>query len=185
MQRAYNWAVEMGYLDSSPLRRIKKPSCGRREETVTPQQWQQIKNHYAEGDPFLDLLEFCWETGCRPQEARAIEVHHVHLDPLCVLFPPSEAKGKKRWRIIRMTPRAAQVIQRRMAERTKGVVFLNAQGRPWTAFATNCRFCRLKKHIGTKLFTYAWRHGFANRKLVEGHVSSPNLRADARNAGPG
>jgi integrase len=33
----------------------------------------------------------------------------------------------------------------------------------------NCRFCRLKKHTGVKHFAYAWRHGFANRKLLEGH----------------
>jgi site-specific recombinase XerD len=98
-----------------------------------------------------------------------MELAHVHLDRLCVLFPPDEAKGKKRWRIIRLNQRAADILQRRMEGRSAGKVFLNAAGRPWTAFAINCRFCRLQKHTGIKHFAYAWRHGFATRKLIEGH----------------
>lgn len=68
-----------------------------------------------------------------------------------------------------MTARAAEVLRRRLGERTEGTVFLNADGRPWTPYAMNCRFCRLKKHTGFKAFAYAFRHGFATRKLIEGH----------------
>jgi integrase len=169
IQRPYNWAEELGYIAASPVKRIKKPPVGRRERIVTPAEWQVIRDHYPEGDPFRDLLEFAWDTGCRPHEARTIEPRHVHFDRMCVLFPPPEAKGKKRWRIIRLTQRAAAILRRRMGERTEGVVFLNADGGPWTAYAMNCRFCRLKKHTGVKHFAYALRHGFANRKLVAGH----------------
>ncbi len=168
VQRAFNWGVEIGYLDKSPLGGIKKPSPKRREQAVTPEQWQQIREHYPQHDPFRDLLEFCWETGCRPYEARMMEPAHIHLDRLCVLFPPDEDKGKKRWRIIRLNARAAEILQRRMEGRS-GKIFLNADGRPWTAFAMNCRFCRLQKHTGIKHFAYSWRHGFATRKLIEGH----------------
>jgi integrase len=169
IQRPYSFAEEMGYIDSNPVRKIKKPASGRREQAITPEQWVTIRDHYPDGDPFRDLLEFAWETGCRPFEARTIEPKHVHMDRLCVLFPPAEAKGKKRWRVIRMTPRAAEVLTRQMGDRDSGMVFLNADGLPWTPFAINCRFCRLKKHTGIKHFAYAFRHGFANRKLVEGH----------------
>ena len=169
VQRPFNWAVELGHLETSPVRRIKKPLSGRREQVVTPEQWQKIRDHYPENDPFRDLLEVCWESGCRPTEARTMEARHVRLDRLCILFPPDEAKGKKRWRIIRLTPRAAEIIKRRLDGRGDGLVFLNADGKPWTAFAMNCRFCRLKKHTGVKHFAYAWRHGFATRKLLQGH----------------
>ncbi len=169
VQRPYNWAVELGHIEASPVRRIKKPLSGRREQAVTPDQWARICDHYPEGDPFRDLLEVCWETGCRPTEDRVMEPRHVHLERLCVVFPPAEAKGRKRWRVIRLTPRAAAIIRRRADGRTEGAVFLNAAGRPWTAFAMNCRFGRLKKHTGIKHFAYAWRHGFANRKLLQGH----------------
>jgi len=169
IQRPYSFAEELGYIDTNPVRKIKKPASGRREQVITPEQWVKIRDHYPDGDPFRDLLEFAWESGCRPFEARTIEPKHVILDRRCVLFPPPEAKGKKRWRIIRMTPRAMEVLVRQMGGRSSGIVFLNADGRPWTPYAMNCRFCRLKKHTGIKHFAYAFRHGFANRKLVEGH----------------
>jgi integrase/recombinase XerC len=169
IQRPYNHAEEIGFLDENPVRKIKKPACGKREEAVSPEQWVTIRDHYHDGDPFRDLLEFCWETGCRPFEARKIEPHHVRLERLAVLFPPDEAKGKKRWRIIRLTARAAEVLKRQLGGRQEGMAFLNADGRPWTAFAMNCRFCRLQKHTGVKHFAYSLRHGFATRKLVEGH----------------
>jgi integrase len=169
VQRPYNFAEELGYIDTNPVKKIKKPPCGRREQAVTPEQWAKVRDHYREHDPFRDLLEFCWETGCRPFEARTMEVRHLHLDRLCVLFPPDEAKGKKRWRVIRLTPAAADSLNRLTAGRSEGFVFLNADGNPWTAYAMNCRFCRLTKHTRVKHFAYAWRHGFATRNLVEGH----------------
>lgn len=169
IQRPYNWALKLGYIDRNPIRNIEKPPPKRREQAVTPEQWLAIRDRYRDGDTFRDLLEFLWETGCRPQEARAIEQRHVCFERLCVLFPRDEAKGKKRWRIIRLTKRAAEVLQRRMQDHKEGKVFLNSDGRPWTAWSINCRFCRLKKHTGIKHFAYALRHGFATRKLVEGH----------------
>lgn len=169
VQRAYNLADELGYIDANPVRKIKKPAAGRRKQATTPEQWKEVRDHYPENDPFRDLLEFSWEAGCRPFETRTIEPRHVHLDRMCVLFPPEEAKGRKRWRIIRLNQVAAEIIRRRMGNRTEGMVFLNAHGRPWTAYAMNCRFCRLKKHTGIKHFATAWRHGFATRKLIEGH----------------
>jgi hypothetical protein len=69
VQRAFNWAVELGYLDQSPVRGIKKPPSKRREQALTPAEWERIRDHYAPGDPFRDLLEFCWET-CEPTAHR-------------------------------------------------------------------------------------------------------------------
>ena len=44
-----------------------------------------------------------------------------------MVFPPAEAKGKKRWRIIYLTPRAEEIIRRRisMAMADAGVLFGN------------------------------------------------------------
>jgi hypothetical protein len=35
MKRVFNWAVEQGYVDRSPLHGLKKPDPGRREQTLT------------------------------------------------------------------------------------------------------------------------------------------------------
>jgi integrase len=168
IQRPFNWAVKLGYIDVNPIRHVEKPQPTRREQVITPEQWPAIRDHYHHGDPFRDLLEFAWETGCRPQEIKKIEARHVQMAAHRVLFPKDEAKGKKRPRVIYMTPRAEAILANLLALRPTGLLFLNADGAPWTSYAINCRFCRLKKHLGTKYGLYAARHGFATRKLEEG-----------------
>jgi integrase/recombinase XerC len=179
VQRPFNWAAKLGYIDQSPLRSVEKPPAKRREVAVSLEQWTEIRNHYRHGDPFRDLLEFCWETGCRPQEARAIEARHVRLDLGMILIPPNEAKGKKRWRRILLEGRSREIIERLIHR--KGTVFVNAEGRPWTRYAMSGRFKRLKNHLGVRYSAYALRHGFCQRLLEDGtdHLSVAELMGHA------
>src|SRR5262249_36057577 len=73
VQRTYNWAEEMGYIASNPIKRIRKPLTKRRDNPITPEDFAVILASYPEGDPFHDVLEFAWETGARPQEIRQVE----------------------------------------------------------------------------------------------------------------
>jgi integrase/recombinase XerC len=168
VQRAYNWALRIGHLTANPIRFIEKPSATRREQVITPEEWPAIRDHYEEGDPFRDLLEFAWETGIRPEEVKKIEARHLQLASHRVVFPKQEAKGKRRPRVIFMTHRAEAIIIRLVQTRPEGLLFRNADGVAWTSYAINCRFCRLKKTLGTKYAAYSLRHGFATRKLEEG-----------------
>jgi integrase len=168
LQRPFNWAVKLGYIPANPIRYIEKPQVNRREQSVTPTEWAKIRDHYEDGNPFRDLLEFAWETGCRPQEVKNIEPRHVQLAFHRVVFPKQEAKGKRQTRIIYMTPRAEEIIGRLLAMHPSGLLFLNNQGRPWTNYAMSCRFVRLKAHLGVKYACYSLRHGFATRKLEDG-----------------
>jgi integrase len=166
IQRPLNWAVRMGYIHENPIRFIEKPAVTRREAVVTPDTWPKIRDRYKEGDPFRELLEFAWETGCRPEEVKKIEARHVQIEQHRIVFPKVEAKGKKKPRVIYMTPRAEAIIKARL--RPAGFVFLNANGQPWKSWALNNRFCRLEKHVGAKFCAYSFRHGFGTRKLEEG-----------------
>src|SRR5262249_50307881 len=100
IQRPFNWAEELGYIAASPIKRIKKPQPQRRDRHITPEDFAVIVARYQQGDPFRDLLEFAWHSGCRPQEARQIEARHVHLEAESVVLPPTEAKGKRKARVI-------------------------------------------------------------------------------------
>lgn len=134
IQRPFNWAEKLGYIDRTPIKHIEKPQPQRREQIITPEEWVKIRDHYPEGDAFRDVLEFAWETGSRPFEVKRIEARHVQLDKHCVVFAPKEAKGKKRWRVIHMTPRAEEIIRRLLVNHPDGLLFLNAKGNPWNGF---------------------------------------------------
>lgn len=148
VQRPFNWAEELGYIAASPIKKIKKPAPSRRDNPVTPEDFAIMLSRFKEGDPFRDLMNFAWHTGCRPQEARHIEPRHVHLESECVIIPPEEAKGKKRTRLIYLNGPAKELVHRLLQERSEGKLFLNEDGRPWKRFAIACRFDRMHVAFG-------------------------------------
>ena len=162
VQRMLNWAIEEGYLNSSPIPRIKKPRRHRREIYYTPEQFDQIMAH-ANG-PIADLLNFLWWTGCRPQEARLLEARHIHDD--IAIFPVDESKGKKEARMIILIPQAQKIVDRLRKSNQKGPLFRNSIGNPWTKNSIKCRLTRISKKVGFRVIAYGIRHSYATNGLL-------------------
>lgn len=170
IKRVYNWAIELGYADINPIARLKKPQAKRREIYMEPGDFTQILSRLCPSDPFRDLLEFVWYTGCRPQEVRHIEPRHVDMVHERIVFPAEESKGKRAKRIIYLHGRAWEITKRLLLEETSGgKLFKNNRGTPWTKYAICNRFHRISKAMGKRMFCYAARHGFGTRKLIQGH----------------
>ncbi len=166
IQRAFNWAVKFEYLDRSPVAVIEdKPQRQRREVVYSAKEWGEIRSLVTD-QPFGDLLDFLWETGCRPIEARTMEKKHLDLEAGLVVFPPSEAKGKRNERVIFLTDAAREICERNLRE--EGPLLRNTKGRPWTKDAINCRFQRLKKKLDRPLCAYGIRHSYATEGLING-----------------
>ena len=180
-QRPFNWAVKVGHLPVSPVPHVEKPRAQRRELAVTAADWAAIRASYPAGDPFAELLEFCWETGARPQEAKRLEARHVDLGRMRAVFPAAESKGQRRPRVVHLNRRAAELVARRLAGRPAGVLFVNRAGAAWTAFAMANRFARLKKSLGVKFCGTAFRHGFCQKHLENGtdHLTVAELMGHA------
>ncbi len=136
---------------------------------MTPEDFLAILARLREGDPFRDLFLFLWHSGCRPQEARHIEPRHVQLDQERIVIPKDEAKGKRYPRVIYLHGPALEIVTRLMAVRAEGKLFRNTRGCAWTKYAVCNRMYRLSRATGRKMAMYDARHGFATRKLVQGH----------------
>jgi len=89
-----------------------------------------------------------FETGCRPQEILAVEARHFDAKNARWVLPVSEAKGKKRPRIVYLTPYALQLTQELAMRYPEDKLFRNSAGRPWTTDAVNCAFVRLQARMG-------------------------------------
>jgi integrase len=148
IQRPFNWAAELGYVDSSPIKKIPKPQPQRRENPITPDDFAVLLAYYPEGDTFRDLLLFAWHSGCRPQEARHIEARHVHLPAECIVIPKGEAKGKRRPRVIHLAGVALEIVQRLLPKAGEGKLFRNEDGVPWKKSAIAKRFERFQLAFG-------------------------------------
>ena len=172
VNRIFNWGCDEGYINTNPVKKANKPPATRRKAYYKPDDFDELLRHINHSDPFYDFVLFVWATGCRPQEARAIEHRHIDIEKRRILFPKEEAKGKRHIRRILLNNDAMEIIQRNMATHPEWHVFRNVRGEPWTKYAICERFYRLQKKTGKKLTSYCLRHGFATRKLKEkkGHI---------------
>ncbi|WP_197488978.1 tyrosine-type recombinase/integrase [Planctomyces sp. SH-PL14] len=168
VKRALKWAMEEGYIETSPIAHMKAPPKLRRETIITPEQFQLILS-VSRDQCFKDLLLFLWHTGVRPQEAAKIERRHVDPNLRRIVFPPSEAKGKKAPRVIYLSDPAFEIVSQHMVTRkghpVEGAIFKNVMRRPWNKDSLNCRFRRIKQKTGISVCAYHFRHSFATNAL--------------------
>jgi integrase len=144
-----------------------KPARKRREVVFSADEWKELRSHVKD-QAFTDLIDFMWETGCRPLEARMMEGKHVDLEAELIIFPPSEAKGERHERVIYLTEKATEICRERMERFPTGPIMRNTRGRAWTKDAINCRFQRLKKKLGRRACAYGIRHSYATQGLIDG-----------------
>ena len=158
----------MGYLEANPLAKLKKPPKTPRQSDITREQWDTVLALIAVDDPFRDFLLFLLATGCRPQEARIIEKHHVNWTARKVHL--DKVPGKKGSRDILLTDEAVALLKKQTSidGQTDGPIFKNTNGQPWRQQSLACRFQRLKKKLPFNVHCYLTRHSAATEMLDAG-----------------
>lgn len=164
VKSAFNWAVNEGYLDKSPIRDVKRPPAGRREMVLTVEEFRTRIIARSSDQAERDLMTFLWETGARVQEVRRISHHHVELANNRIVMCPSEDKVGH-YRVIYLTETAREIVERLCKTHGEGVLFRNRRGKAWTSNAIRCRFRKygIRRLCGTVL-----RHSFCQRLLTNG-----------------
>ena len=176
INRTFNWAVKQEYTEKNPATNVERPTPPTRERIITPDQFKTIIENVLDDD-FKDLLNVSWDTGCRPQESLRVTKANVHAQ--CWIFKPDEGKkhrGRKKIRFVYLTDRAWEITQRRALKFPEGPIFRNTEGNPWTPFSVDCRFKRLKKHVGEKFCLYDFRHSL-DARMREAGVDSFDIAA--------
>lgn len=93
VQRAFRWGFRMGLIPSNPMQYVEMPSCRRREEILTPEQYQEVLEN-IQSKHFKLLIMAAWETGARPQMLIRVEVRHVNLANKRWVFPPKNLRSR-------------------------------------------------------------------------------------------
>ena len=166
-QRAFQWAVDEGYISASPIKSLKRVKGKCRETIISPKQWERLVE--ASDECFRDFLTFVREAGARPQEARLAEAKHVDLENGRIHWPAGQAPKGKASRTIYLTPVALELVKHLMREHPTGTLLRNSRGEPWSKNAVCCRFRRLREKTGLEdVVCYSTRHTFATESLVKG-----------------
>lgn len=182
VQRLYNWATSMGLLAENPIRSVQRPDLGQRERILTPQETVHLLR--ASDQDFRSFLLTMRHTIARPQEVRAFQWKHLTYQPV-PMFTLRDFKSKKRRkdrktavRVIPLDDRMLRLLNRLARKRQPSpddFVFLNGQGKPWTANAVRCRMRRLRDKVGfgpdengEQVVAYTMRHTAATRACSRG-----------------
>jgi integrase len=148
VKRAFNWALDQGYINLSPIARVRKPPVQNREIILTKKLWKII-GETVKDQAFRDFLIILRATGCRPYEARTVEAGNVRGDTW--LFAKVDSKGKKVNRLVMLTEVAQRITKRWVKKYPEGPIFRNMRGTPWTKDAIVNRFTRLSKKLGVPI----------------------------------
>ncbi|MDZ4784412.1 MAG: tyrosine-type recombinase/integrase [Planctomycetia bacterium] len=151
VKRCLRWAKQQGYIDANPIAELPLPAAENREVMIRPAEFERLLELVPPGD-FRDLLLVTWDTGCRPQEILKVTANHVDLTHGRWVFKKSEAKMKRKVRVVYLSERALVITRRLMAAHPAGTLFRNSRGRPWTTCAVNCRFQQLRIRMGMESF---------------------------------
>jgi len=165
--RPFSWAAKMGVIENNQLTNVERPSPTPRECYISPAQFDQLFVA-VQDEEFRDVLMILRETGCRPQEMRSMEARHFNRVGQTITFPRLESKGKKRQRIIVLTPAAMAIIQRLAMKHQTGPLFRNVDGAPWKGAALICRFERLRRKLNFPVSAYVLRHAWVTDALMNG-----------------
>lgn len=193
VQRLFNWGVEMGLLDHSPFRFVKRPPLGQRQRVLSAAQVLRLLR--ASRPALRELLLGLRLTLGRPQELRALRWSDYHPDKFAFLLSDFKAKNRRKdsalWRVLPVCPRLGRLLERLRRRRPSGdgFVFLSARGRPWTANSLRLAVRRAARRAGLDIAgeenvvaytlrhtaaTQATRNGVRDRRLAEllGHTST-------------
>jgi integrase len=165
VKAAFRRAVTDGKIGPCPVAGIRLPSETVRDRVVTKKEYEKVLAAIKDQN-FADLIRFVWMTGARPQEAVLIEGCHVDLKKSRIVLPPNKAKGKKKPRVVYLSPEALKLIKPKLGE---GRLFRRKNGGSFTKDIVRQRFESLEAKLGSRYCLYHFRHGFAHRSLAAGN----------------
>lgn len=149
VKRLFSWAKSEGKIPVNPIADLKKPSSRRREDIPDD---AIVKTMLENISPELrKLFRFIHATGCRVGEARMLEARWVNLEANAAVIPASMHKTGGRSnkpRIIPLNSAAIDIVKPLIEKNSRGPIFLNGRGTPWSRFAVNHAMRRLRERTG-------------------------------------
>lgn len=172
-------AVEWEYLSTNPAQYVPLPPkpSKRAVRPLTPKSVEQIVNQLERPSDRV-LVRVMAYAGVRPSEALALTSDHVRKTTLLVEQAVSDGKIKdtktQRIRSVDLLPPLAQVLKDWVKQSgTKGLIFPNSRGAPWSEDDyrnwTRRIFNPARDAAGLEGTPYTLRHSFASLLIHAGY----------------
>lgn len=162
---ALNWLADNGTISKNPIKRMPKPTPDRRERRLEDHEVQTMLRMAKE--PFRTVLVLGLETGMRTQELLALEGRHV-VEPTKIIFQASEAKTRKKARVVWLNDRAAAIVAELKQKHPIGKLLRNSRNIAWTKDSLRQRMEPIANELGWKVRVTDCRHRFASDRIAMG-----------------
>jgi integrase len=172
VKTAWAWAHGEGRIAVNGVARCKKPKPVPRIEIISTSDIKRFFDAIGTHE-FRLLMEFIYETGCRPGEAYKIEKRHLFLDRNQAVMRGKTTEATSAPRVIYLSERAKQIVGELAKINPTGPLFLNSKGRPWNGHSVACQMRRIRGRsgLGHETIAYAFRHRFITDALLSGKSS--------------
>jgi integrase len=175
---AFNYCrkrVTVTGVTENPLTGLVRPPVVRRKSVMSPEEQQSLID--ATSGCLHDILTVLKESGARPNELCIARIDQYRDGVITLEEHKEDDTGEDR--IIYLSLKAREVVERLIAGREAGSIFRNSVGDPWKPATLLSRFRGLRKKLGIKkgCFPYAFRHRFASDALNKPESVNPALVA--------
>lgn len=188
-EQIQKFAVERDFLEKPITKPMSKPTMGTRDRIPTEEETVSLLAHAAQ--PFRDIYEMLRASGARPGELCRAQISDLRRTSAGAVIELREHKtaGKTgRPRKIPFGKKHLKTIDRCIAGRTKGPIFLNTRGQAWTVEALSRTYRQLRDNmkLPRDLVLYLARHEAGTRMCKEAGIAiaqkmlghcSPNMTA--------
>lgn len=174
IKRFFNWLVEEGVIDTSPMQRIRPPRI--EQKVIAPYQPDHLKTLLSLCDPQTfcglrnrALILIFMDTGVRLKEMVSMQIEDLDLERGVITV---NGKGAKQ-RVVSVGIGARKVILRYLLSRndTQPCVWVTEERRPLTREGLATIFKRLARRAqlnNVRCSPHTFRHTFATRALMNG-----------------
>jgi integrase len=159
LERLQAFALEHQVIDRPLFGKLEKPRMGSRERIPTPPETAKLLRKAP--DAFVRIYSALRLAGARPGEfCRATIADWDRITGVIVLAQHKTARKTGKPRRIPIGRKLATILERAIAKRTAGPIFLSPAGKPWTPANLSQMYARLRKkaRLPGDLVLYLARH---------------------------
>jgi len=166
VKQCFGWARAQNLIHDNPFTGVKAPTSTSREHVLTQAQFDKLLTVITD-QKLTDITICLWESGARPEELRIARSEWFNKKSRTITIPKALAKGKKKSRVILLSNKACEIVERLAAENPDGNIFTNSDGNPWQSQALLDRYKVIRKRVDFYVSAYVFRHSFATILLEQ------------------
>jgi integrase len=146
VKAAFAWGRKKKHIADDPLDELRGPGVEQREGVLDRETIARVMEVARGG--FRDMIEFMWETGCRPSEAMRLEAKHLDLTRAVARMESKTTRKTRRLRVIYLNERASEIAATLADRNPKGPIFRGRRGNPWQRHAMAQQWARIRRKLG-------------------------------------